>query len=113
MVTQNRIGEFLAENPAGQGASYTFLFGEPGGDTLFGRLFERAMHRAEVLHRVDRANKTRQFRSVPYRSELFRAAVRFFLTNFGVREVVAMVVVGRVANAEFVPVDLERVQAEP
>ena len=40
MVAQNRIGEFLADNPSGGGACYTFLFGEPGGDLLFARLFE-------------------------------------------------------------------------
>jgi hypothetical protein len=113
MVAQNRIGEFLADNPAGGGACYTFLLGEPGGDQLFARLFERAMHRVEVLHRVDRTKKHRPFRAVPYRSELFRAAVRFFLTNFGVREVAVMVVAGRLADAEFVVADLGRADAEP
>ena len=113
MVAQHRIGEFLAENPTGEGACYTFLLGEPGGDELFARLFERAMHRAEVLHRVDRAKLHRHFRAVPYRSELFRAAVRFFRANFGVREVTVMIVAGRVSEAEFVLVDLARAETEP
>jgi hypothetical protein len=112
-VTQNRIGLFLAEDPAGKGACYRFLFGEPGGDQLFGRLFERAMHRAEILHRRDRAGKIRYFRAVPYRSALFRQAARFFLDSFGVREVAAMVVTGRLSDAEFVPIDLGRVRVEP
>jgi hypothetical protein len=114
MVAQNRIGEFLADNPAGEGACYTFLLGEPGHDQLFARLFERAMHRAEFVCRVDGAKRRRHFRGVPYRSSLFRASVRFFLTNFGVREVAVMVVTGRVTDAEFVVVDLPRAQdAEP
>lgn len=113
MVAQHRIGEFLADNPAGGGACYTFLLGEPGSDQLFARLFERAMHRVEVLHRVDRAKRHRPFRAVPYRSDLFRAAVRFFRTNFGVREVAVMVAAGRAADGEFVTVDLARAEAEP
>jgi hypothetical protein len=113
MVIQNRIGEFLADNPAGAGACYTFLLGEPGYDQLFARLFERAMHRAEFVCRVDRSKRQRHFRAVPYRSSLFRAAVRFFLTNFGVREVAVMVVAGKVADAQFVAVDLTRAEAEP
>ncbi len=112
MVIQNRIGEFLADNPAGKGACYTFLLGEPGGEQLFARLFERAMHRAEVLHRVDRAKRHRYFRAVPYRNELFRAAVRFFRNIFGVREMAVMIVSGRVDDAEFVVADLARADAE-
>jgi hypothetical protein len=112
MVTQNRIGLFLAEDPAGKGACFRFLFGEPGGDHLFGRLFERAMHRAEILHRRDRAGKIRYFRAIPYGSALFRQAARFFLASFGVREVAAMIVKGRLSGAEFIPIDLEQVRAE-
>jgi hypothetical protein len=111
-ITQRRIGLFLAEDPKKQGACYTFLFGDVGVDQLFGRLYERAMQRAEILHRVDRSKKIRYFRNVPYKSEMFRTVVGFFLAQFGVREVHVMLVKGKLEDATFVPVDLKQCAEE-
>jgi hypothetical protein len=103
-IVERRVGTLLATDPAGKGACFTFSFCADG-EKIFGRRYEAALHRAEILHRRDRSDKIRYFRNIPYHNLLFRQAVRHFFEAVGVREVQVMLVRGALAQATFEPVD--------
>ena len=106
-IEERRVGVLLADDPKREGACFTFRFCRDG-ELIFGRRYEPALHRAEILHRRDRSNRIRYFRNVPYHNALFCEAVRYFIEKVGVREVQVLLVQGRLEEATFEPADVRQ-----